>query len=185
MIREFSDPRTTGEAFTATAERGWWPGSPKDPNPTKNGVTQHTYDGWREDNELPQQGVQLMSAAEQSAIYDRYWLKANGDALAHRSGALAIAHFDTTFNGGGDHVLHMTLGLEQGTALDAAAYGLLDRELAGAGEDAMVASYMQNRLTYLQGLTHWLDWQRVWSKRENGLSALLGISWRVPVPEAP
>lgn len=71
--------------------------NPADPGGRTNmGVTQKTYDAWREQNSLPQQDVKLLTRGEADAIYkDHYWDAANCDALRW---PLCLVHFDTAVN---------------------------------------------------------------------------------------
>ena len=183
MTSRFPNPRVTGEVFTAHEERGWWPGGPTDPNPTENGVTQAAYDHWRAGHGLPSQSVQLMTPAEQTAIYDGFWVACAGDLVARASSALAICHFDAAFNAGAPQaakLLQRSAGLlpaQQDGVLGPLSWNAVTAAVL-ASEDAMVGAYLQNRWSFLQRLANFEHWKGVWGGRENRLAFLCGSSWR-------
>jgi len=184
MVSSFPDPRGAGETFTALAERGWWPGGPTDPNPTKNGVTQKAYDEARGKAGLPTQSVTLMTAQEQGEIYDSYWVECWGSLVAKISGALAVCHFDAAFNAGAPRAAKF---LQRTAGQPEPVTGILDQEtlddvqrICLVSEDGSVAAYLQNRWDFLQDLDNFAAWQRNWARRENRLAQLCGVTWRVP-----
>lgn len=84
--------------FTLIREGGWYDGSEaRDPNPTMYGVTQKTYDGYRNRKGLPLQSVRGVSKAEVREIYAGYWHSAGCDLVARLS---AITLFDHSINAG-------------------------------------------------------------------------------------
>jgi lysozyme family protein len=186
MANSFGDPRSAGETFTATAERGWWPGNSTDPHPTLNGVTQETYDRWRLSHRLLPQSVHLMTLEEQTTIYDGYWVACAGVLVARASGALAVCHFDAAFNAGAPQAakfLQMTAGVDQDGQLGSESWDGVTRAVL-VSEDATVDAYLQNRWDFLQRLANFPAWATVWARRENRLALLCGVSWRVPGYEA-
>lgn len=62
---------------------GGWVNDPLDPGgETNKGITQHTYNVWRVDHQLPARSVKHITASEICAIYKkRYWDAVKGDLL--------------------------------------------------------------------------------------------------------
>lgn len=85
--------------ITLKFEGGWYDGSlPGDPNPTMQGVTQRTYDKYRQDRGLPTQSVRQIERPELMEIYERrYWEPSGGDTLPW---PLCAVVFDTAVNMG-------------------------------------------------------------------------------------
>lgn len=55
-------------------EGGWWPGNAGDPNPTNFGITQATYDRFRDSLGVARQSVRHIARHEVEDIYEtRYW----------------------------------------------------------------------------------------------------------------
>lgn len=85
-------------AFTLSVEGGWYDGSGShDPNPTMKGVTQKTYDGFRQRKNLPLRSVKEIEQWELESIYRSYWEAVDGDSLPPKTGA---AVFDMAVNAG-------------------------------------------------------------------------------------
>lgn len=93
-------------------EGGWYDGSdPRDRHPTNFGITQATYDDWRDFLRLPRQGVRAITKAEASEIYWHwYWLR---PGCHHLTWPLALVHFDAAVNHGTGHAVRL-LGRAQG-----------------------------------------------------------------------
>lgn len=101
-------PWPTGEfdrAFMAAlrwlwpAEGGWYDGSQAfDTNPTNFGITQKTFNDWRDGHRRPRQSVREITRIEAQAIYFQgYWKAGACPAL---SWPLALVHFDACVNHG-------------------------------------------------------------------------------------
>lgn len=88
-------------AFTRRAdiEGGWYPGTgAHDPNPTMQGVTQRTYDSYRDRTGKRRRTVREIEDHEWRDIaYTGYWLPARCDLLPQMA---SVAHFDCAFNMG-------------------------------------------------------------------------------------
>lgn len=84
--------------LTARFEGGWYDGKGShDPNPTMKGVTQNTYDGYRDRSGLPRRSVREITDGELRAIYRDYWTAVSADRLPP---GVAVAVFDHGFNAG-------------------------------------------------------------------------------------
>lgn len=84
--------------LTLGHEGGYYDGSEaRDPNPTNYGVTQKTYDAYRDGRGLPRRPVKQITMDEVEAIYKVYWDGAVCDALP-RLAALTV--FDHSINAG-------------------------------------------------------------------------------------
>lgn len=88
----------TALAFTLKSEGGYVDNPADSGGATNQGITQHTYDGYRDSLKLPRRSVLEIEAAEVHDIYlEMYWAPAHCDGL---SSALACAHFDWAVNHG-------------------------------------------------------------------------------------
>lgn len=77
---------------------GGFADDPDDPGgATMRGVTQATYDRFRDRKDLPRRHVREIDDWEVRAIYRDYWEGAHCDALPP---AVAVAHFDMAINAG-------------------------------------------------------------------------------------
>ena len=85
----------------------------RDAGGTMYGVTQETYDAYRESINLPYQDVAAIRMSEVQAIMQRdYWLPGGCDKMPVK---LGIAHFDTAYNEGVEEAiktLQHALGIE-------------------------------------------------------------------------
>ena len=97
--------------FTLKAEGKY---TDDDGGPTMYGVTQMTYDRYRDSVGMPRQSVRLITMPEVRVIMQsRYWHPARCDVLPEK---VAIAHFDTAYNEGVDgaiEILQEALGVER------------------------------------------------------------------------
>jgi len=122
-----------------------------------------------------------MSLDEQTAIYDGYWAACAGAAVATRSSALAICHFDAAFNSGAPRaarLLQQSIGVDQDGQLGPASWAALERSIHNT-ETGTVMAYLQNRWDFLQTLANFAAWRAIWGARENRLGALCGVPWAV------
>jgi len=194
MAKVFADPQSAAAEITGGFEGGYKPsGVLGDPNAAMWGINQSTFDASRRAKGVVTQDVRLMTPEERNEIYAGYWTRYFCDHIAPHSGALAVCHFDCEFNGGGTVVLEETTGQVAGqrdaTLTEAEVEALIDELDSEAGEDGVIAAYLQNRLDRLRDLTRrnpdgtvvklWDAAGPTWTKRLNALAATLDISWRV------
>lgn len=79
--------------LTLQHEGGWYPGTgAHDPNPTMKGVTQRTYDDFRDRRKLPRQSVQGITDTELRDVYRSYWLAVKADRMGPLTATLAFDH---------------------------------------------------------------------------------------------
>ena len=120
--------------------------NPHDPGGRTNyGITQGTYDAWRNSQHWPTQDVRAITLGEVEQIYNRnYWHDGRCDLFASDRPLLAIAHFDAAVN----------LGLRQAAKCLQRAVGVTDdgaigdATLAAIGacdERAAVSAYLADR----------------------------------------
>jgi lysozyme family protein len=80
---------------------------------TKHGITQATYDAWREGTGQTKRSVSEVTAEEVQAIYHKeYWLAARCDSLPW---PLSLAHFDASVNHGPEtawRIMQRALGVK-------------------------------------------------------------------------
>ena len=114
---------------------------------TMEGITQKTYDAYRDKKGLPHQDVFIIPAPERDAIYrTEFWNAVNGDAL--RSGE-DLCVFDLAVNSG----LHRALQIwNQAGATQ-------------ANLDEIIQKVCAVRLSFLQELRTWQYFGAGWSKR--------------------
>jgi len=78
---------------TLEHEGGWYDGTkPHDPNPTMKGVTQRTYNGYRDRRRLPQRSVREIETHELEAIYRTYWDAVKADKLGPLTAGQVFDH---------------------------------------------------------------------------------------------
>lgn len=115
---------------------------PRDPGGlTLGGVTQATYDDYRDRHSLPRQSVDLITPEEIRGLYGLYWLAIRGEALLALHPHVALIVFDAAINQGQGYaakLLQWALGLSQDGIIGPATlnalhagydYGQLTREL--------------------------------------------------------
>ena len=89
---------STALAFTLKEEGGYVDNPSDHGGATNHGVTQATYDTWRDSHSEPHQNVRKIADGEVQGIYgEMYWAPGHCPAL---SPALAVAHFDWCVNHG-------------------------------------------------------------------------------------
>lgn len=119
-------------AFTLAREIGYHAPDPSDPNPTKDGVTQETYDTFRGLSHYAP--VLAMTDAERAYIYASYWLDSGCDKISQDAPMLARFVFDAAFNEGTGEAVRLL------------------QEIVGAKIDGEVGpKTLLNIGTYLQG----------------------------------
>jgi lysozyme family protein len=80
---------------------GGYANHPKDPGgPTNFGITQATYDRYRQSKHLPQSPVRIIAQHEIKEIYRGIWRDCKADIISTFKPYLAIAHFDCAVNTG-------------------------------------------------------------------------------------
>ena len=114
--------------------------------PTKQGVTQSTYDSWRRSNNLPVREVKLIDGHEVAEVYRSvYWTPAKCDELPSK---LAIVMFDLAVNSGVRKsviVLQRVLGISDDGVFGPKTKAALTKTLQTLGEDWIVSSYLDER----------------------------------------
>lgn len=101
-------------AFTLREEGGYVDNPHDAGGATNRGITQATYDTWREDQGLPIQTVRSISEHEVQDIYSRvYWTPGHCAELSNR---LGVCHFDWCVNHG---VIGAVQTLQQSVGVDA------------------------------------------------------------------
>ena len=151
-------------AFTLARELGEYDGSqPRDPNRTKDGVTQATYTRFRTMVwHMVDADVYQMTDAERETIYRSYWDAASCDALGKLSGMTA---FEQAFNAGPTHAIQAVQR----------AVGVNDDGVMGAQTKAAIARWTDADLAQAicwQRLKYYADVAHDPVKRPNLLSWL-------------
>lgn len=138
---------------------------PKDPGGrTAFGVTQATYDAWREKHGLMRQDVFKIAHSEVAAIYrTEYWDKICGDDLPD---GLDFAVFDFAVNSGVSRAakyLQSLVGVSQD--------GVIGPKTILAAKSYLANKLTDKRLGFLKGLPTWDTFGRGWSNRINNVYA--------------
>jgi lysozyme family protein len=139
----------TALQFTLKEEGGYVDNPADHGGATNHGVTQATYDAWRDNLKQARQSVKSISDADVQGIYSfMYWIPSHCDAL---SSALSICQFDWCVNHGAKGA---TVTLQQ--ALNVTADGAY-----GPGTAAALAA--QDRGTFWQSYNNLRrNWYRAW-----------------------
>lgn len=142
---------------------GGYVNHPKDPGgATNKGVTQRTYDAWRDSQRQQRMSVQYITDDEVKAIYRRnYWDAVQADQLA---GGLDYATFDFAVNSGPSRsvrYLSEVSGYVPRTKVDAGFLAHL--RLLDAGK--LIRSLCAKRRSFLQGLGHFKTFGKGWMRR--------------------
>lgn len=192
------DPQARAEAawrrgypLERQLERGWhaghlrtdpkWTraGEERDPNPTLDGVTQATYDRYRDEWRLPRQSVKLASEAELERIYRAYWERARCPEIAALAPALAVVHYDSAIQ----HRIYMqlfqrTVGATPDGHWGPQTRGALERRVAQLGDVKLAHILLDRRRGYYVTLPGWARNGRIWTNRLNDVAARCGLAWR-------
>ena len=115
---------------------GGYVNDPADPGgATNKGITQGTYNAYRQDKGLPTQSVRFITQSEVEDIYfNRYWKASGSDQL---SPGLAMVQFDTAVN----------MGVSRANQFLAQA-----RQSAGTDETSLINRYLAIREAYYRGI---------------------------------
>lgn len=135
--------------FTDGAERGF---TVDDGGATENGITQRTYDTYRESVGAPMQDVRLMTPQEATAIqWNFFWLPGHCDSMPMR---LSVCHFDCYFNSDPEDavkILQRALGFT-GDEVDG-DYGPFTHAAVLACDDLHTSTaYLEERWTFMQDI---------------------------------
>lgn len=142
---------------------GGYVNHPADPGgATNKGVTQKTYDGWRDKQGLPRQSVRNIADSEVQAIYRRdYWDAVRGDDLP---AGVDYAVFDFAVNSGINRasrflqdVVRVAADGKIGPATLAAVKAMEARDVVNRLCDA--------RMAFLRGLNTFPTFGRGWTAR--------------------
>ncbi|HMO74102.1 MAG TPA: glycoside hydrolase family 108 protein [Sphingopyxis sp.] len=142
---------------------GGYVNHPKDPGgATNKGITQKTYDSWRDRKETPRQSVRLITDAEVSAIYRRdYWDAIKGDDLPP---GVDYCVFDFAVNSGIDRAARYLQN-----AVGASADGKIGPATVAAarslGAAAIINHICDARMSFLRGLRTFPTFGKGWTAR--------------------
>jgi len=132
-------------AFTLPAEGGLVNDASDPGGKTNKGITQHTFDSYRDSLKQSRQDVSLITDAEVCAIYqEMYW---NPGHCSDMVPSLGIAHFDTCVNMGVNSAIKM---LQRAAGLDDdGIYGnITAAEVTHQGKDLVIPYLDERRARY-------------------------------------
>ena len=144
----------------------------KDPGgATNKGITRRTLAQWRDVpiRDLPKTEVMNISDEETAAIYkEKYWRSARCSDLPI---GLDHAVFDFAVNSGPSRAAK-ELQKIIGTKADGIIGGMTLRAIARKGNNlpGLIDEYLDNRLTFMQGLKHRKTRERLWDEFGRGWS---------------
>ena len=145
------------------AHEGGYVDHPKDPGgATNQGITQRTYDEWRDYLGADRKGVRGISPDEVSQIYRaRYWDAVKGD---HLPDGLAYCVFDAAVNSGPARAVRWMQA-----ALGVPADGVAGPQTLAAAQRCDVAGAIKSvcaaRLAFMRSLKIWPTFGRGWAAR--------------------
>ena len=153
---------------------GGYVNHPADPGgATNRGVTQRTYDSYRERNRRAPRDVRKITSAEVAAIYrGQYWNAVRADDLPS---GMAYCVFDAAVNSGPGRAVRWLQA-----CIGATVDGVVGNETitltAKADPVALIGAYCDIRLAFMKRLRHWPTFGRGWSNRVE-LVRLQAIEW--------
>jgi len=153
---------------------GGYANHPDDPGgATNKGITQKTYDGWRDGHGQEQQPVVRISDDEVEAIYHRnYWLAGGCDSLPW---PLSLVHFDACVNHGIRNAWRI-MQRAAGVADDGIPGPVTHAAIDAAPVDGLVNDQLWHRLAFYERIMLNRSRSRVfclgWLSRVNHLRAI-------------
>lgn len=151
------------------AHEGGFANHPKDPGgATMKGVTQRTYDGWRDRQGLARQSVRNISDAELHAIYRRdYWDRVKGDELP---AGVGYAVFDFAVNSGVSRAarfLQKVAGVAQDGVIGPATLGAVE----ALPPATVIDRLCDDRMAFLRSLGTFSTFGTGWTRRVSDVRA--------------
>ena len=148
---------------------GGYVNHPSDPGgATNKGVTQATYDAWREKQALPKRSVREIAESEVTAIYRRdYWVRVQGDDLP---AGVAYAVFDFAVNSGvyrASRFLQKVVGVAQDGIVGPATIAAT-KALSPA---AVIDRLCDDRMAFLHSLGTFATFGKGWTRRVSDVRA--------------
>lgn len=149
---------------------GGYVNHPKDPGgATNKGVTQKTYDSWRDRQGQPRQSVRSISDSEVSAIYRRdYWDAIKGDDLP---AGVDYAVFDFAVNSGIDRASRYLQEVAR-VAADGKIGPATLAAVAALSPANVINSLCDARMAFLRGLRTFPTFGKGWTTRVSEVRAL-------------
>lgn len=146
---------------------GGYSNNPKDPGgATYKGVTQKTYDAYRQRKGDPTQDVRSITDDELHTLYkEEYWDQVNGDILPV---GLDLAVFDYAVNSGVEHAAKALQSLVGARADGVIASQTIEAVKKAGAVDQLVVKYCNARLAFLKTLSTWKTFGDGWTTRIKG-----------------
>jgi len=151
----------------ALIHEGGFVNHPKDPGgATNKGITQRTYDGFRDRMHLPRQSVKLITNAEVWQIYkEQYWDRIFGDALP---AGLDYAMYDFAINSGvfkAVKTLQSLLGVTQDGVMGNVTLGKINQINDVQG---LIEKLCRTRWNWMKTLKTYATFGKGWTRRVMG-----------------
>lgn len=160
-------------------EEGGYSDNPADPGgATFHGVTQATYDKWRDSKGKPRQGVRLMEPDECDVLYHNwYWTPA---FCAYLPAGVDMVHFDTAVNTGAkeagfilQRAVNSLLPAGKLVAVDGdvgPATAAAVKAMSPSVVNALISSQANERLSFYKRLSTWATFGKGWTERTNRIA---------------
>lgn len=145
---------------------GGYVNNPRDPGgPTNRGITQKTFNAYRQLAGLPLKDVREINAAEIGEIYRKqYWNPIGGDDLPV---GLDFAVYDFAVHSGVDRAVRY-LQASVGSKVDG-HFGLDTKSaIVNCDVEQTITSLCANRMAFLRGLKTFADFGKGWTRRVVG-----------------
>lgn len=169
---------------------GGYVNHPKDPGgATNKGVTQKTYDAYRQRKGLALRSVRGITQEELLEIYDQqYWDKVQGDKLPE---GLDYCVFDYGVNSGPSRAakdLQRELGVSADGVIGLQTLAVIDG-MSGLELETLIIRLCDRRLRFLKSLKTWGTFGKGWASRvagvrEHSIAMVHGKKGAVKVPQA-
>ena len=158
-----SRPRFERAYAPLKIHEGGYVNHPDDPGgATNKGVTQRTYDSFRERNGLLKRDVREITGGEVKEIYQRqYWDAISADDLPD---GVAYCVFDAAVNSGPGRAVRW-LQKCVGAKVDGVAGNETISKTRGADPIALIDEYCDRRLAFMKRLRHWPTFKKGWKRR--------------------
>lgn len=131
-------------------EEGGYVNDPQDSGgATNRGITQNTYDSFRESLGQTKRGVQYLTKAETSKIYEEYWRNSRADKLPD---GMNLIHFDFAVNAGFRRAA-ITLQRSLGITEDGIIGPVTLKTVEEKNGEALIKDYAELRREFYRGLS--------------------------------
>jgi len=158
-----SDDRFARAFVLLGVHEGEYSNHPDDPGgATMKGVTQRTYNSFRDRRSLPRKDVREISDSEVEKIYrGQYWNAIKADNLPN---GVAYCVFDAAVNSGPGRAVRWLQELI-GAKVDGVVGDETISKVRNVKPMTLIDKYCDKRLAFMKRLAHWSTFKNGWSRR--------------------